>query len=47
MFASDAYKQRHGKLPSTRLYRGTQAYAYPAADVDLLDAAIKGIVARG
>jgi hypothetical protein len=47
MFANDAYKERHGKPPSTRLYRGTQAYAYPAADVDILDATIKGVVMRG
>lgn len=47
MFANDKYKERHGSLPLTRLYRGTQAYAYPAADVDILDATIKGVVARG
>jgi hypothetical protein len=47
MFANDAYKERHGKPPSTRLYRGTQAFAYPAADVDILDATIKGVVMRG
>lgn len=47
MFASDAYKQRHGKPPSTRMYRGTQAFAYPAKDLDILDATIRGVVARG
>jgi hypothetical protein len=47
MFANDAYKERHGKLPSRQLYRGTQVYAYPAADLDILDATIKGVVARG
>lgn len=46
MFANDAYKERHGKLPSRQLYRGTQAYAYPAVDLDILDATIKGVVAR-
>jgi hypothetical protein len=47
MFANDKYKERHGSLPSTLLYRGTQAYAYPAADLDILDATIKGVLKRG
>jgi hypothetical protein len=47
MFANDKYKERHGSLPSTRLYRGTQAYAYPAKDLDILDVTIKGVVHRG
>ncbi len=47
MFANDKYKERHGKLPSTRLYRGTQAYAYPAKDLDILDATISGVVRGG
>lgn len=47
MFANDAYKERHGKPPSTRLYRGTQAYAYPAADLDILDSIIRGVVKGG
>lgn len=47
MFANDAYKERHGKMPSRQLYRGTQVYAYPTADLDILDATIKGVVARG
>ncbi len=47
LFANDAYKERHGKLPNRQLFRKTQAFAYPVGDVDLLDAAIKGVVARG
>ena len=47
MFANDAYQQRHGTLPKRQLFRGTQAFAYPVADLDLLDATIKGVVARG
>ena len=47
MFASDSYKQRHGKPPERQLLRKTPAVAYPVADIDLLDAAIKGVVALG
>ncbi|WP_250121657.1 hypothetical protein [Chroococcidiopsis sp. CCMEE 29] len=47
IFANDKYKERHGSLPSTRLYRGTQAFAYPAKDLDILDAAIKGVTRGG
>jgi len=47
MFANDAYKQRHGKLPSRQSYRGTQVYAYPTADLDIVDATIKGVLTRG
>jgi hypothetical protein len=47
MFANDAYQQRHGQFPKRQLFRGYQAFAYPAADVDILDATIKGVVARG
>ena len=47
MFANDKYKERHKKLPITRLYRGTQAYAYPAKDLDILDATIKGVLRMG
>jgi hypothetical protein len=46
MFANDAYQRRHGNQPKRQLFRKTQAFAYPVADVDLLDAAIQGIVAR-
>jgi hypothetical protein len=47
MFAADAYKERHGKPPSKKLYRGIPASVYPAADVDILDSFIKGVVKRG
>lgn len=47
MFASDAYKERHGQLPQRRLYRNTQAFAFPAADVDILDATIRGVLQVG
>ncbi len=47
MFANDAYQQRHGTLPKRQLYRGTQAFAYPKKDLDILDATIKGIVRGG
>jgi hypothetical protein len=47
MFASDVYKERHGKPPSIQLYREAQAYAYPAKDLEILDATIKGVVRGG
>jgi hypothetical protein len=47
MFANDAYQKRHGKPPLMRLYRGSQAFAYPAADLDILDNTIKGVVRQG
>jgi len=47
MFANDKYKERHGNPFSTKLYRGTRVYAYPASDLDILDAAIKGVVRMG
>lgn len=47
MFANEAFKERHGILPGRKMFRNTQAFAYPNNDVDLLDRAIKGIVARG
>ena len=46
MWAVEAFKQRHGRPPGRQLYRGMQSVVFPAADVDLLDAAIKGVVAR-
>ena len=30
-----------------QLFRGSQAFAYPAADLDILDATIKGVVKQG
>ncbi len=47
MFAADAYKERHGRPPSKKLFRGIPASIYPAADVDILDSLIKGVVNRG
>ena len=47
MWANESYKERHGELPKKQLYRGTQASVYPAKDVDLLDATIKGVVRGG
>lgn len=46
MFANADYQERHGQLPKRQPYRGNQAFAYPAADLDILDANIKG-VAKG
>lgn len=47
MFANANYQERHGQLPKRQPYRGTQAFAYPAADVDILDNTIKGVVKQG
>lgn len=47
MFADDAYKERHGLPPSKKLFKTTQSSVYPAADVDILDSLIRGVVARG
>lgn len=47
MFANDAYQKRHGKPPGMQLYRGSQAFAYPAADLDILDGMIRGVVKGG
>lgn len=47
MFANDAYQRRHGELPKRQPFRGTQAFAYPKSDVDILDDTIRGVVARG
>lgn len=46
MFANEDYKERHGQLPKRRRYRATQAFAYPKEALDLLDAAIRKMVAR-
>jgi hypothetical protein len=46
MFAADAYKERHGRPPSKKLYRGIPASIYPAGDEDILDSFIKGVVKR-
>ena len=47
MFAADAYKDRHSKLPIKKLVRGLPASVYPAADVDILDSLIRGVATRG
>lgn len=47
MFANANYQERHGQLPKRQPYRGNQAFAYPAADVDILDANIKGVAKQG
>ena len=44
MFANEAFKERHGQLPKRQPFRGYQAFAYPAKDVDILDNTIKGVV---
>jgi hypothetical protein len=47
MFANANYQERHGQLPKRQPYRGNQAFAYPAADLDILDKTIKGVVKSG
>jgi len=47
MWANESYKERYGQIPQKQLYRGVQASVYPAKDVDLLDATIKGVVRGG
>ena len=47
MWANESYKERHGQIPKKQPFRGTQASAYHTADLDLLDATIKGVVAQG
>jgi len=47
MFANETFKERHGQLPKRQPYRGSQAFAYPAADLDILDATIRGVVKEG
>ena len=47
MFANANYQERHGQLPKRQPYRGNQAFAYPEADVDILDANIKGVAKQG
>ena len=47
MFANANYQERHGQLPKRQPYRGNQAFAYPTADLDILDNTIKGVVKQG
>ena len=44
LYANDAFKERHGSIPKKRLFKGSQAFAYPKSDEDILDAAIKRVV---
>ncbi len=46
MEAAEAYKQRHGKLPAKEQVKGKYYDVYPAADLDLLDAAIERVLKR-
>lgn len=46
LWANDAYKERHGQPPGRQLFRRTQAFAYPKSDVDILDRAIRDVLAR-
>lgn len=47
MWANESYKERHGQIPKKQFSRGAQATVYPAADKDILDATIKGVVTGG
>ena len=47
MWANESCKEHHGELPKKQLYRGAQATVYPAADKDILDATIKGVIKGG
>jgi hypothetical protein len=47
MFANETFKERHGQLPKRQPYRGNQAFAYPVADLDILDKTIQGVVRGG
>lgn len=46
MYASDAYKERHGQPPSKQAFKKSQADAYPVEDVDILDLAINKLMSR-
>ncbi|MDZ4879148.1 MAG: hypothetical protein CLLPBCKN_008586 [Chroococcidiopsis cubana SAG 39.79] len=47
MWANESYKERYGQIPLMQSFRGTQSSAYPPADLDILDATIKGVIAQG
>ncbi len=47
MWANESYRERHGQIPKKQPFHGTQVSAYPTADLDILDATIKGVVAQG
>ena len=46
MEAAEAYKQRHGKPPAKEQVKDKYHDVYPAADLDLLDAAIERVLKR-
>ena len=46
MEANEAYKERHGKPPAKEQIKGKYYDVYPAADEDLLDAAIERVLKR-
>lgn len=46
MEAAEAYKERHGKPPAKEQVKGKYVDVYPAADLDLLDAAIERVLKR-
>jgi hypothetical protein len=46
MEAAEAYKQRHGKPPAKEQVKGKYVDVYPAADLDVLDAAIERVLKR-
>lgn len=46
MEAAEAFKERHGKPPAKEQVKGKYHDVYPAADLDLLDAAIERVLKR-
>jgi hypothetical protein len=46
MEAAEAYKERHGKPPAKEQVKDKYHDVYPAADLDLLDAAIERVLKR-
>ena len=46
MEAAESYKERHGKPPAKEQVKDKYHDVYPAADLDLLDAAIERVVKR-
>ncbi len=46
MEAASAYKERHGKPPTQEQVKGKYYDVYPAADLDLLNAAIEQVLKR-
>jgi hypothetical protein len=46
MYAIEAYKERYGKPPTKRLYKNTQATAFPVEAVEILDEAIAKVMEK-